>query len=98
MKVNNVSTLIDATKAMIAAHGTITNIAIDSKDNPDEYACGCIVAKMLNTAIDVSVEILEHNGIRFDDGDFFAKIDTINPTPVGNDDVEADKEQPENND
>lgn len=97
MKVNNVSTLIDATKAMIATHGTITNITVDSKDNPDEYACGCIVAKMLNSAIEVSVEILEHNGIRFDDGDFFAKVDTINPAPVGNDESK-DKEQPEDND
>lgn len=98
MEVNNVSTLIDATKAMIATHETITNIAIDSKDNPDEYACGCMVAKMLNSAIEVSIEILEHNDIKFINGDFFAKVDTINPTPVGNDDVEADKEQPENND
>lgn len=96
MEVNNVSTLIDATKAMIATHETITNIAIDSKDNPDEYACGCIVAKMLNSAIEVSIEILEHNDIKFINGDFFAKVDTINPTPVGNDEPE-NKEQPENN-
>ena len=97
MEVNNVSTLIDATKAMIAAHGTITNIAIDSKDNPDEYACGCMVAKMLNSAIEVSVEILEHNNIVLINGDFFAKVDTINPAPIGNDEAE-NKEQPENND
>ena len=97
MKVNNVSTLINATKAMIATHGTICSIAPDSKDNPDEYACACMVAKMLDSAIGVSIEILEHNGIRFDDGDFFAKVDTINPAPVGNDEPE-DKEQPENND
>lgn len=97
MKVNNVSTLIDATKAMIAVHGTIRNIAIESKDNADEYACACMVAKMLNTAIDVSVEILEHNDIAFIDGDFFAKVDTVNPAPVGHDEAEANKEQPEDN-
>lgn len=101
MKVNNVSTLIDATKAMIAVHGTIRNIAVKSKDNADEYACACMVAKMLNTAIDVSVEILEHNDIAFIDGDFFAKVDTINHAPVGHDEAEAeaeaDKEQPEDN-
>lgn len=97
MKVNNVSTLIDATKAMIATHETICSIAPESKNNPDEYACACIVAKMLDSAINVSVEILEHNDIMFINGDFFAKVDTINPTPVGNDEAE-DKEQPEDND
>lgn len=97
MKVNNVSTLIDATKAMIATHETICSIAPESKNNPDEYACACIVAKMLDSAINVSVEILEHNDIMFINGDFFAKVDTINPTPVGNDEAE-DKEQLENND
>ena len=97
MKVNNVSTLIDATKAMIAAHGTITNIAVDSKDNPDEYACACMVAKMLDSAITISIEILEHNDVKIINGDFFAKVDTINTAPVGNDEPE-DKEQPENND
>ena len=96
MKVNNVSTLIDATKAMIATHETIYSIAPESKDNPDEYACACMVAKMLKSAIDVSLEILEHNDIMFVNGDFFAKVDTINHAPVGNDEVE-DKEQPENN-
>lgn len=96
MKVNNVSTLIDATKAMITTHETICSIAPESKSNPDEYACGCIVAKMLNSAIEVSIEILEHNDIKFINGDFFAKVDTINPTPVGNDEPE-NKEQPENN-
>lgn len=70
MKVNNVSTLIDATKAMIATHETICSIAPESKSNPDEYACVCMVAKMINTAIDVSVEILEHNDIVFINGDF----------------------------
>ena len=97
MKVSNVSTLIDATKAMIAVHETICNIAPESKNNPDEYACACMVAKMLKSAIDVSVEILEHNDIAFIDGDFFAKVDTINPTPVGNDEAETDKEELENN-
>ena len=92
MKVNNVSTLIDATKAMIAVHGTITNIAPESKNNPDEYACACMVTKMLNSAINVSMEILEHNDIMFINGDFFAKVDTVNPAPVGNDEAE-DKEQ-----
>lgn len=97
MKVNNVSTLIDATKAMIAAHGTICSIAPKSKDNPDEYACACMVTKMLDSAIGVSIEILEHNDVKVINGDFFAKVDTINPTPVGNDEPE-DKEQPEDND
>lgn len=96
MKVNNISILIDATKAIIAVHETICNIAPESKSNPDEYACACMVAKMLNSAINVSVEILEHNDIAFIDGDFFAKVDTINTTPVGNDEAE-NKEQPENN-
>lgn len=96
MKVNNVSTLIDATKAMIATHETICSIAPESKSNPDEYACACMVAKMLNSAINVSLEILEHNDIVFINGDFFAKVDTINPTPVGNYETEG-KEQPENN-
>ena len=96
MKVNNVSTLIDATKAMIAVHETICNIAPESKNNPDEYACACIVAKMLDSAISVSIEILEHNDIAFINGDFFAKVDTINPTPIGNDETE-DKEQSEDN-
>lgn len=96
MKVNNVSTLIDATKAMIATHETICSIAPESKSNPDEYACACMVAKMLKSAIDVSVEILEHNDIVLINGDFFAKVDTINHAPVGNDEVE-DKEQLENN-
>lgn len=96
MKVNNVSTLIDATKAMIATHETICSIAPDSKDNPDEYACACMVAKMLNNAINVSIEILEHNDIAFINGDFFAKVDTINFAPVGNDEAE-DKEQSEHN-
>lgn len=81
---------------MIATHETITNIAIDSKDNPDEYACGCMVAKMLNSAIEVSIEILEHNDIKFINGDFFAKVDTINPAPVENDEPE-NKGQSENN-
>ena len=45
MKVNNVSTLIDATKAMIATHETICSIAPESKDNPDEYACACMWRK-----------------------------------------------------
>ena len=97
MKVNNVSTLINATKAMIATHETICSIAPESKDNPDEYACACMVAKMLDSAITISIEILEHNDIRVINGDFFAKVDTINPAPVGNDEPE-DKEQPENND
>lgn len=97
MKVNNVSTLIDATKTMIATHGTICNIALETKDNPDEYACACMVAKMLDSAIDVSLEILEHNDVAFISGDFYAKVDTINLSPVRNDDVKADKEQPENN-
>lgn len=97
MKVNNVSTLIDATKAMIATHEIICNIAPESKSNPDEYACACMVAKMLNSAINISREILEHNDIMFLNGDFFAKVDTVNPAPVGNDEPE-DKEQPENND
>lgn len=101
MKTNNVSTLIDATKAMIAIHGTITNIAVDSKNNPDEYACACMAAKMINSAIEVSAEILEHNDITFIDGDFYAKVDTINPTPVGNDEAKPEVEaeaEPENND
>lgn len=97
MKVNNVSTLIDATKAMIATHETICSIAPESKSNPDEYACACMVAKMLDSAINVSIEILEHNDVKVINGDFFAKVDTINPTPVGNDEPE-DKEQPEDND
>lgn len=97
MKVNNVSTLIDATKAMIATHETICSIAPESKSNPDEYACACMVAKMLDSAISVSIEILEHNDVKIINGDFFAKVDTINPAPVGNDEPE-DKEQPENND
>ena len=96
MKVNNVSTLIDATKAMIATHETITNIAVGSKDNPDEYACACMVAKMIDSAISVSIEILEHNDIKVINGDFFAKVDTINPTPVGNDEVKSEAEA-ENN-
>ena len=96
MKVNNVFTLIDATKAMIAVHETICNIAPESKSNPDEYACACMVSKMLNSAINVSVEILEHNDIAFINGDFFAKVDTINPTPVENDEPE-NNEQSENN-
>ena len=96
MKVNNVSTLIDATKAMIAVHETICNIAPESKDNPDEYACACMVAKMLKNAIDVSLEILEHNDVAFISGDFYAKVDTINPAPVGNDDSE-DKGKSEDN-
>lgn len=97
MKVNNVSTLIDATKAMIATHGTITNIAVDSKDNPDEYACACMVAKMLDSAISVSIEILEHNDVKIINGDFFAKVDTINTAPVGNDDAGNKGKEPENN-
>lgn len=96
MKVNNVSTLIDATKAMIAVHETICNIAPESKNNPDEYACACMVAKMLNSAINVSMEILEHNDIMFLNGDFYAKVDTVNLAPTGNNETE-DKEQPENN-
>ena len=98
MKVNNVSTLIDATKAMIAAHGTITNIAVGSKDNPDEYACACMVAKMIDSAISVSIEILEHNDVKVINGDFFAKVDTINAAPVGNDDAGDKGKEPENND
>lgn len=97
MKVNNISTLIDVTKAMIATHETICNIAPESKNNPDEYACACMVAKMLDSAINVSVEILEHNDIIFVNGDFYAKVDTVNLAPAGNDEAE-DKEQPENND
>ena len=97
MKVNNVSTLIDATKAMIATHETICSIAPESKSNPDEYACACMVAKMLNSAINVSMEILEHNDIMFLNGDFYAKVDTFNLAPTGNDEAE-DKEQPKNND
>ena len=96
MKVNNVSTLIDATKAMIATHETICSIAPESKSNPDEYACACMVAKMLDSAINVSLEILEHNDIMFLNGDFYAKVDTVNLAPTGNDETE-DKEQPENN-
>lgn len=96
MKTNNVSTLINATKAMIATHESICSIAPESKDNPDEYACACMVAKMLNNAINVSLEILEHNDVAFISGDFFAKVDTINPTPVRNDEPE-NKEQSENN-
>lgn len=97
MKVNNVSTLIDATKAMIATHKTICSIAAESKNKPDEYACACMVAKMLDSAINVSIEILEHNDIMFVDGDFFAKVDTVNHAPVGNDEAETKTEQPENN-
>ena len=96
MKANNVSTLIDATKAMIAAHETIYSIAPESKSNPDEYACACMVAKMLDSAISVSIEILEHNDITVINGDFFAKVDTINRAPAGNDEPE-NKEQPEDN-
>ena len=96
MKVNNVSTLIDATKAMIATHETICSIAPESKNNPDEYACACMVAKMLNSAINVSMEILEHNDIMFLNGDFFAKVDTVNLAPTGNNEAE-DKEESENN-
>lgn len=96
MKANNVSTLIDATKAMIAVHGTICNIASDSKDNADEYACACMVAKMLDNAINISMEILEHNDIMFVDGDFFAKVDTVNIVSVGNDEAE-DKKDSEGN-
>lgn len=95
MKVNNVSTLIDATKAMIATHETICNIAPESKDNPDEYACACMVAKMLDSAINISVEILEHNNIIFINGDFFAKVDTIDSVLVGNDEAKPEAE-PEN--
>lgn len=97
MKVNNVSTLIDATKAMIAAHGTICNIAPETKDNPDEYACACMVAKMLDSAISVSIEILEHNDVTVINGDFFAKVDTINYAPAGNDDAGTAGKEPENN-
>lgn len=97
MKVNNVSNLIDATKAMIATHKTICNIAPESKNNPDEYACACMVAKMLDSAINVSMEILEHNDIMFLNGDFYAKVDTVNLVPTGNDETET-KEQPEDND
>ena len=96
MKVNNVSTLIDATKAMIATHETICSIAHESKNNPDDYACACMVAKMLNSAINVSMEILEHNDIMFLNGDFFAKVDTVNLAPTGNNEAE-DKEESENN-
>lgn len=92
MKVNNVSTLIAATKAMIATHETICSIAPESKNKPDEYACACMVAKMLNSAINVSVEILEHNDIMFVDGDFFAKVDTVNHAPVGHDEAEDKKD------
>lgn len=98
MKVNNVSTLIDATKAMIAAHETICSIAPGSKDNPDEYACACMVAKMLDSAITVSIEILEHNDVKVINGDFFAKVDTINAAPVENDDAGDKGKEPENND
>lgn len=97
MKVNNVSTLIDATKAMIATHETICNIALETKDNPDEYACACMVAKMLDSAINVSIEILEHNDIMFLNGDFYAKVDTVNLAPTGNNETDS-KEQPEDND
>lgn len=96
MKVNNVSTLIDATKAMIAVHGTICSIAPETKSNPDEYACACMVAKMLDSAINVSIEILEHNDIIFTNGDFYAKVDTVNLVPTGNDETDS-KEQLENN-
>lgn len=89
MKVNNVSTLIDATKAMIATHETICSIAPESKSNPDEYACACMVAKMLDSAINVSVEILEHNDIMFLNGDFYAKVDTVNLAPTGNDETDS---------
>lgn len=92
MKVNNISTLIDATKAMIATHKTICSIAPESKDNPDEYACACMVAKMLDNAINVSMEILEHNNIMFVDGDFYAKVDTVNIASVGNDEAEDEKD------
>lgn len=92
MKVNNISTLIDATKAMIATHRTICSIAPESKDNPDEYACACMVAKMLDNAINVSMEILEHNDIMFVDGDFYAKVDTVNIASVGNDEAENEKD------
>ena len=97
MKVNNVSTFIDATKAMIAAHGTIYSIAPESKDNPDEYACACMVAKMLDSAITVSIEILEHNDVKIINGDFFAKVDTINTASVGNDEAGDKGKEPENN-
>lgn len=97
MKVNNVSTLIDATKAMIATHETICSIAPESKNNPDEYACACMVAKMLDSAINVSIEILEHNDIMFLNGDFYAKVDTVNLAPAGNNETDS-KEQPEDND
>ena len=97
MKVNNVSTLIDATKAMIATHETICSIAPESKNNPDEYACACMVAKMLDSAINVSMEILEHNDIMFLNGDFYAKVDTVNLAPTGNNETDS-KEQPEDND
>lgn len=97
MKVNNVSTLIDATKAMIATHEIICNIAPESKSNPDEYACACMVAKMLDSAITVSIEILEHNDVKVINGDFFAKVDTINVAPVGNDDAGDKGKELENN-
>ena len=92
MEVKNVYTLIDATKTMIATHEIITNIAVGSKDNPDEYACACMVAKMIDSAISVSIEILEHNDIIFVNGDFFAKVDTVNIASVGNDEVENKKD------
>ena len=95
MKVNNVSTLINATKAMIATHETICSIAPESKSNPDEYACACMVSKMLNNAINVSMEILEHNDIAFINGDFYAKVDTVNIAPTENDKTEKSENNKE---
>lgn len=73
---NKVKILIDAAKCSMLAHDAIAALMPNTEDKA-EYACLAMAAKFLQEGTDITLEVLEHNGIRFDNGDFFAKVDSL---------------------
>ena len=97
-EVNNVEkvALINSVTKSIDVLSKIDLIA-NRSDNKEEFAALSIARHNLNSSIDVMIEVLEHRGIRFEDGKFYEQVASIEVETPQIQDVNFEENNQENN-
>lgn len=86
--------LIDSTTKVIDVVSKIDLIA-NGSNNKEEFAALSIVRFNLNHSIDVMLEVLEHRGIKFEDGKFYEQVASIEVETPHIDDVDFEENNQE---
>lgn len=88
--------LIESVTKIIDIVNKVDLIA-NCSDNKEEFAALSIVRFNLNRSIDAMLEVLEHRGIKFEDGKFYEQVASIEVETPQVQDVNFEENNQENN-